>query len=79
MALAQPSPAASTAPVIVSAVVNLVQNQITIAGQRLTPATGSPSVHLDGTALTLVSSSSTQIVANLPAGALILAVWSSCG
>jgi len=67
-AFAQESPAASTAPVIVSAVADLVHSQITITGQRLTPATGSPTVHLDGTLLTLVSSSSTQIVADLPAG-----------
>jgi len=65
---AQESPAASTAPVIVSAVADLVHSQITIAGQRLTPATGSPVVTLDGTTLTLVSAASTQIVADLPAG-----------
>jgi len=70
MALAQPSPAASTAPIIVSAMVDLVHNQIAIAGQHLTPATGPSIVHLDGTALTLISSSSTQIVADLPAAAL---------
>jgi hypothetical protein len=68
MALAQPSPAAAAAPLIVSAVVNSVQNQITIAGQHLTPKKGSPTVDLDGTLLTLISSSSTQIVADLPAG-----------
>jgi hypothetical protein len=61
-------PAASAAPVIVSAVADLVHSQITITGQRLTPATGSPVVSLDGKALTLVSSASTQVVADLPAG-----------
>jgi hypothetical protein len=68
MVLAQPSPAAAAAPSIVSAVVNVVQNQITIAGEHLIPKKGSPTVDLDGTLLTLVSSSSTQIVADLPAG-----------
>jgi hypothetical protein len=67
-AFAQESPAASTAPVVVSVVADLVHSQITVTGQRLTPATGSPAVHLDGTLLTLVSSTSTQIVADLPAG-----------
>jgi hypothetical protein len=65
---AQESPAASTAPVVVSAVADLVHNQMTITGQRLTPTTGSPVVTLDGKTLTLVSSASTQIVADLPAG-----------
>jgi hypothetical protein len=65
---AQLSPAASTAPVIVSAVADLVHNQITITGERLAPATGSPVVTLDGTTLTLVSSAATKIVADLPAG-----------
>jgi hypothetical protein len=54
-------------PTIVSASVNSATQQITITGASLT-ATGAPVVKLDATALTLVSSSNTQIVANLPAG-----------
>ncbi|HXM42663.1 MAG TPA: IPT/TIG domain-containing protein [Bryobacteraceae bacterium] len=54
-------------PTIVSAVVNSATKQITITGASLT-ATGAPVVKLDSATLTLVSSSSTQIVANLPAG-----------
>ena len=54
-------------PTIVSAIVNSATKQITITGTSLT-ATGAPVVKLDSTTLTLVSSSSTQIVANLPAG-----------
>jgi hypothetical protein len=54
-------------PTIVSAIVNSATKQITITGASLT-ATGAPVVKLDSVALTLVSSSSTQIVANLPAG-----------
>jgi hypothetical protein len=54
-------------PTIVSAIVNSATKQITITGASLT-ATGAPVVKLDSATLTLVSSSSTQIVANLPAG-----------
>ena len=54
-------------PTIVSASVNSATKQITITGTSLT-ATGAPVVKLDSTTLTLVSSSSTRIVANLPAG-----------
>jgi hypothetical protein len=54
-------------PTIVSAIVNSATKQITITGTSLT-ATGAPVVKLDSTTLTLVSSSSTRIVANLPAG-----------
>ena len=54
-------------PTIVSAIVNSATKQITITGASLT-ATGAPVVKLDSATLTLVSSSSTQIVAKLPAG-----------
>src|SRR5580700_1108453 len=54
-------------PTIVSAIVNSATKQITITGTSLT-ATGAPVVKLDAATLTLASSSSTQIVANLPAG-----------
>jgi predicted cation transporter len=54
-------------PTIVSAIVNSATKQITITGTSLT-ATGAPVVKLDSTTLALVSSASTQIVANLPAG-----------
>jgi hypothetical protein len=53
-------------PTIVSAIVNSTTQQITITGTSLT-ATGAPVVKLDSTTLTLASSSSTQIVAKLPA------------
>jgi hypothetical protein len=51
--------------VIRSAIINSTTQQITIAGSSL-PA--SPSVTLDGISLTVVSSSSTKIVADLPSG-----------
>ena len=50
-------------PTVVSAIVNSATKQITITGTSLT-ATGAPVVKLDSTTFTLVSSSSTQIVAN---------------
>ena len=55
-------------PTVVSAIVNSTTKQITITGVSLTPATGSPVVKLDGVVLTLVSSSSSHIVADLPTG-----------
>src|ERR1700722_17100390 len=54
-------------PTIVSASINSAAQQITITGSSLT-TTGSPVVKLDSATLTLVSSSSAQIVANLPGG-----------
>ena len=61
---------AATKPTVGSAIINSSANPatITITGADLLPATGSPVVKLDGAILTLVSSSSTQIVADLPAG-----------
>jgi hypothetical protein len=55
-------------PVVRSAIINSTTKQITIAGTSLLPASGSPVVYLDGELLTLVSSSGTQIVADLPTG-----------
>src|ERR1700721_1570716 len=55
-------------PTVVSAIVNYATKQITTTGVSLTPATGSPVVKLDGVVLTLVSSSSSHIVADLPTG-----------
>jgi hypothetical protein len=54
-------------PVVRSAIINSTTKQITIAGSSLLPASGSPVVYLDGELLTLISSSSTQIVATMPA------------
>jgi hypothetical protein len=54
-------------PVVRSAIINSTTKQISIAGSSLLPASGSPVVYLDGEQLTLVSSSSTQIVAAMPA------------
>jgi hypothetical protein len=54
-------------PVVRSAIINSTTKQITIAGTSLLPASGSPVVYLDGEQLTLVSSSSTQIMATMPA------------
>jgi hypothetical protein len=54
-------------PVVRSAIINSATKQITIAGSSLLPTSGSPVVYLDGELLTLVSSSSTQIVATMPA------------
>jgi hypothetical protein len=59
--------ACAQTPTIVGAIVNSATKQITITGASLT-ATGAPVVKLDSATLTLVSSSGTQIVANLPAG-----------
>jgi len=62
--------AAGTAASVTSVVIDYATQPqtITIAGKLLAPATGSPVVDLDATKLTLVSSSATQIVADLPAG-----------
>jgi trimeric autotransporter adhesin len=54
-------------PAVRSAIINSTTKQITIAGSSLLPASGSPVVYLDGELLTLLSSSSTQIVATMPA------------
>jgi hypothetical protein len=62
--------AAGTAASVTSVTIDYATQPqtITIVGKLLAPATGSPVVDLDATKLTLVSSSATQIVADLPAG-----------
>jgi hypothetical protein len=55
-------------PVVRSAIISSTTSQITIAGTNLLPASGPPVVYLDGILLTLFSSSSTKIVADMPAG-----------
>jgi hypothetical protein len=60
--------ASAQTSVVRSAIIDYTTKQITIAGTSLLPTSGSPAVTLDGIALTLVSSSSTKIVADLPSG-----------
>ena len=62
--------AAGTAASVTSVTIDYATQPqtITIVGKLLAPATGSPVVDLDAAKLTLVSSSATQIVADLPAG-----------
>ena len=69
-AIAAQAQDAATKPTVESAIIDSTANPatITITGADLLPATGSPVVKIDGARLTLVSSSSTQIVADLPAG-----------
>jgi hypothetical protein len=55
-------------PVVRNAIIDSKTQQIGIAGTDLLPLSGPPSVYLDGVLLTLVSSSSTKIVADLPGG-----------
>ena len=51
-----------------SAIINSTTKQITISGTELLPTSGTPAVYLDGELLTLVSYTTTEIVADLPAG-----------
>ena len=55
-------------PVITSAQANFTNNTLTVIGTNFGIKT--PSVTLNATALTVASSSNTQVVANLPAGIL---------
>jgi hypothetical protein len=55
-------------PVVRNAIINSITQQISITGKDLLPTSGSQVVYLDGALLTLVSSSSTRIVADLPSG-----------
>ena len=66
LAFGQTAPVAKTAPEIYSATANFTPNpaQLTIVGANFGTA---PTVALGGTALTLVSPTPTQVVANLPA------------
>jgi hypothetical protein len=68
--LCSSSLALAATPAILSAIVNTTTTppQITISGTNLTPTSGAPVVNLDATGLTLVSYTSTQIVAQLPSG-----------
>jgi hypothetical protein len=75
--------ATPAAPVIVSAVLNTASKQITISGTNFMPATTAPTVTLDGTKLTLVSSTTVKVVAAQPTtlapGSYLLSVTSSAG
>ena len=53
-------------PVIGGAIVYPSVSELLILGTNLVPTSGAPVVYLDGKLLTLVSYSSTQIIANLP-------------
>ena len=55
-------------PVVRNAIINSTTQRIIITGKDLLPTSGSQVVYLDGSLLTLVSSSSTRIVADLPSG-----------
>jgi hypothetical protein len=59
-------PGAVQVPVIESAAINSVTNQITISGVNLLPATGMPAVGLGNAGLTVVSATAATIVATLP-------------
>src|SRR5450755_3957053 len=58
---------AASPPIITSTTLNTANGQLTITGANLSPTGAAPSVSFDNTALTLVSFSSTIVVANLPA------------
>lgn len=68
-------------PVIVSAVENTSTNQITVSGSNFMLAKTAPSVSLDGTKLTLISSTNLKVVAKLPAtltaGSYLLSITNS--
>lgn len=76
LALAVCMPVLANAVTVNSAVPNYTTNQLTIAGNGF--GTAAPTVKLDAMALTLVSHSATQIVANLPtnigSGSFLLSV-----
>lgn len=57
---------AGSSPSILSAVANFQTNQLTITGSNFGSAT--PKVTLDGTALQIISHSTTSVVATLPSG-----------
>jgi hypothetical protein len=60
--------AVAAVPVVQSGTINYVTNQITLTGSAFQPAKAKPTVLFDGTALTVTSSSNTQIIATLPTG-----------
>jgi hypothetical protein len=59
---------ASAAPTVQNGVINYVTNQITLTGSNFEPGKAKPSVLFNGAALTVVSSTNTQVVATLPTG-----------
>jgi hypothetical protein len=63
-----PPLAVAAVPVVQSGTINYVTNQITLTGSAFQPAKAKPTVLFDGTALTVTSSTNTQIIATLPAG-----------
>jgi Collagen triple helix repeat (20 copies)/IPT/TIG domain len=60
--------AAPSAPVVQSGIINYVTNQITLTGSNFVPGKAKPTVLFNGAALTVTSSTNTQIVATLPSG-----------
>src|SRR5580693_7708304 len=62
----------ATVPAIDRAVVETASGQLVIQGANLAPATGKPRVMVDGATLTVVSYTSTQIVATFPSSLLSL-------
>ena len=66
------SASATTTPVVVivnNVTINYSNNQLTINGSGLKPASTAPTVYFNNTTtLTVVSSSNTTVVATLPAG-----------
>jgi hypothetical protein len=55
-------------PIVDNAVVNSALTQITVSGSGFSPNSEAPQVRLNGSAITVVSFSDTQFVANLPGG-----------
>jgi IPT/TIG domain/Collagen triple helix repeat (20 copies) len=75
--------AASTVPVVQSAFINYLTDQVTLSGSNFEPGKTKPTVLFDGAALTVTSFSNTQIVATLPSavtpGTFNLSVTNSSG
>jgi hypothetical protein len=75
--------ATATTPAILSATISSAKDQIDIGGSNFIPAKTAPKVSLDGTRLSLVSSTNTLLVASLPAklpaGSYLLSVTTSAG
>lgn len=62
------SAVAATTPAVNSATINYTTNQVTISGSEFKPAKKAPTVQFNGAALTVDSSTNSQIVATLPSG-----------
>jgi hypothetical protein len=75
--------AASSVPVVQSAFINYLTNQVTLTGSNFEPSKTGPTVLFEGVAVTVTSFSNTQIVAALPAaitpGTFDLTVTNSSG